>query len=171
MLVITVRRVIVPTYLFLGAKQPPVISDSGAMITNVTGLTIGSYTFQLEVKDNSGNTATDQTQITVKQDTNQAPVSNPGPNMKIVLPTDQVVLDGSGSSDDLAIESWLWIRDPESLAGGNIVGNLSSSHLVITNLVPGSYSFTLKVIKYFLFLSQMWNFCRYYSMLLFSPGF
>lgn len=124
---------------------PPVFSDSAAMITNVTGLTIGSYTFQLEVKDNSLNTATDQTQVTVKQDTNQAPVSKPGPNIKIVLPTAQAILDGSGSSDDLAIESWLWTRDPDSLAGGDIVGNWTSSHLVITNLVPGSYSFSLQV--------------------------
>ena len=87
---------------FLGAAAP-VFSAPGAVTTNVTGLTIGSYTFQLEVEDNSGNVATDQTRVTVTQDTNQAPVSNPGPNVKIVLPTAQVVLDGSGSSDDLAI--------------------------------------------------------------------
>ena len=117
------------------------------MITNVTGLTIGSYTFQLEVKDNNANTATDQTQVIINQDTNQAPVSNPGPNIKITLPTAEVVLDGSGSSDDLAIESWLWSRDPESLAGGSIVGNMTSRFLVITNLVPGTYSFSLQVIQ------------------------
>ena len=44
-----------------GAK-PPVFSDPTAVKTNVSGLTVGSYVIVLEVRDNSGNTATDQTE-------------------------------------------------------------------------------------------------------------
>ena len=120
-------------------------SEPGAVKTNITGLTLGSYVLVLEVTDNSGNKATDQTEITVTQDTNQAPLSDPGPNIKIILPTDQVVLDGSGSSDDLAVETWHWTRDQDSLAGGSVVGNMSSSRLVLTDLLPGTYSFSLQV--------------------------
>ncbi|MFT3979378.1 MAG: PA14 domain-containing protein [Ferruginibacter sp.] len=41
------------------------ITSSTAASTTVTGLTEGVYQFQLEVKDNSGATATDQVQVTV----------------------------------------------------------------------------------------------------------
>ena len=54
-------------------------------------------------------------------------------------------LDGSGSTDDLAIARWQWSRDPESLAAGTVVGNMTSPQLVLANLVPGTYSFNLQV--------------------------
>ena len=56
-----------------------------------------------------------------------------------------MVLDGRHSSDDLGIEHWRWSRDAESLAAGTIVGNTTSPLLIITDLVPGSYSFNLEV--------------------------
>ena len=133
--------------MFVGAK-PPVFSDPAAVKTNLTGLTLGSYVVVLEVTDNSGNTATDQTEIRVTQDTNQPPVSDPGPNIRLVLPANQAVLDGSGSSDDLAVETWQWSRDLDSLAGGTVVGNMSSSRLVVADLLPGTYSFSLQVCSY-----------------------
>ena len=126
-------------------QEPSLQSSQTAVKTNVTGLTVGSYVMLLEVRDNSGNTATDQMEIKVSQDTNQPPLSDPGPNLKLVLPTNTAVLDGSGSSDDLAVEKWEWSRDQDSLAGGNVVGNWSSSKLVVANLLPGTYSFSLQV--------------------------
>ena len=57
----------------------------------------------------------------------------------------KVRLDGSGSTDDLAIDRWQWSRDPESLAAGTVVGNMTSPQLVLANLVPGTYSFNLQV--------------------------
>ena len=103
------------------------------------------YIFKLVVSDNSGNNNSDTVNIIIKQDTNVGPVSNPGPNLKVILPTNEVTLDGSGSSDDLAIEKWVWRRDPQSLAAGKIVGNMTTQQLTLTNLVPGTYSFSLKV--------------------------
>jgi len=126
------------------AKMPTYSNPAGPT-TNVTGLTVGEYIFQLLVVDNNGNNNSDTVNIKIKQDTNAAPVANPGPNLKVVLPTNEVTLDGSGSSDDLAIEKWIWRRDPQSLAAGKIVGNMTGSQLTITNLVPGSYSFNLQV--------------------------
>lgn len=125
-------------------KSPKFSSENSAM-TNVTNLTVGLYTFQLAVTDNSGNKDTDNVEVLIKQDTNQAPVSNPGPDIKVSLPTDTVVLDGQGSSDDLAVERWLWTRDPSSLAAGQVVGGHTLSTLTVADLVPGSYSFTLTV--------------------------
>ena len=137
-----------------GPKQAklPTFSLPGGATTNVTGLTVGEYVFKLVVSDNSGNNNSDAVNILIKQDTNVGTVSNPGPNLKVILPTNEVTLDGSVSSDDLAIEKWIWRRDPDSLAAGKIVGNMTQPHLTLTNLVPGAYSFSLQVrnmkIKY-----------------------
>ena len=127
------------------SAKTPVILTSDSVVTNVTGLGVGLYTFKLMVEDNSGNMDSDMVQVKVKQDTNMAPVADPGANIKILQPVHQVVLDGSGSSDDLGVEKWIWSRDPDSLAAGDIVGNMSSPQLIVSNLVPGIYSFNLQV--------------------------
>jgi len=126
-------------------QKLPTFSLPGGASTNVTGLTVGDYTFQLVVTDNSGNNNSDTVHIVIKQDTNIAPVSDPGPDLKVILPTNEVTLDGSASSDDLAIEKWVWRRNPMSLAAGKIVGKMTQPQLTVTNLVPGTYSFNLKV--------------------------
>ena len=130
-----------------GPKQAklPLFSQPGGASTNVTGLTVGEYIFKLVIIDNSGNNNSDTVNILIKQDTNAGPVSNPGPNLKVILPTNEVTLDGSGSSDDLEIEKWVWRRDSQSLAAGKIVGNMTHPQLTLTNLVPGTYSFSLQV--------------------------
>jgi len=130
-----------------GPKQAklPTFSQPKGAATNVTGFTVGEYTFKLVVFDNSGNNNSDTVNVVIKQDTNAGPVSNPGPNLKVILPTNEVTLDGSKSSDDLAIEKWVWRRDPQSLAAGKIVGNMTQPYLTLTNLVPGTYSFSLQV--------------------------
>jgi len=123
----------------------PVIVSPDAALTNVTGLGVGSYNFQLLVVDNSGSKSSDNVMINVKQDTNQAPVANPGSNVKIQLPVNEVMLDGSSSSDDLAVVRWTWSRDLDSLAAGNVIGNMSGPQLYVTDLIPGIYSFNLHV--------------------------
>ena len=121
------------------------LSCAECVVTNVTGLAVGRYVFRLMVEDNSGQTDSADITVLIKQDTNQPPVANPGSNLQISLPTDHVILDGSSSSDDLAVVQWQWSRDPDSLAAGTIVGNMNSPRLIITNLVSGTYSFNLKV--------------------------
>ena len=74
-----------------GAKVPVILAPEAA-VTNVTGLGVGSYTFQLSVEDNSGNTHSDTVQVVVKQDTNTPPVAVPGRNVKISLPVTEVKL-------------------------------------------------------------------------------
>ena len=123
----------------------PVIERPGEAVTNVTSLRVGTYSFKLTVEDNSGNTASDLVEVTVTQDTNTPPVANPGPEVKLSLPHNQAVLDGSRSTDDLAVTRWAWTRDPDSLAAGTVIGNMSSPRLVISDLVAGTYSFNLQV--------------------------
>ena len=51
-------------------------------------------------------------------DINKPPKANAGGDQTIALPTKLVVLDGSQSSDDRGIFSYLWTRDSTSLAVG-----------------------------------------------------
>ena len=89
-------------------------------MTNVTNVTVGKYVFRLTVTDNSGNNRSDTTSLTVQHDTNLPPKSVPGKPVKVTLPRDCVLLDGSGSSDDLGVERWLWKRGPGSPAAGTV---------------------------------------------------
>ena len=58
------------------------------------------------------------------------------------------MINGSGSSDDLAVKKWLWKREPSSLAAGKVVGESSKEPMLrLTDLVPGKYVFSLTVNK------------------------
>lgn len=50
-----------------------------------------------------------------------------------MLPVSAIVLNGSLSWDDLAIVKWNWIREPNSLAAGNIILNSDSSPILIVS--------------------------------------
>ncbi len=75
---------------------------------------------------------------------NKLPIAIAGPDRIITVPTDSILLDGSGSDDpDGKIDEWLWkkIEGPYSF---NIVST-STSKTIIRKLVPGIYHFELKV--------------------------
>ena len=75
---------------------------------------------------------------------NTAPISNAGPDQVITLPTDNISLDGSASSDpDGTISSYLW-KKIEGPASFNITA-ASSAKTAVKNLVAGAYQFELKV--------------------------
>jgi hypothetical protein len=90
----------------LDGPRPVTIVTPTALVTNVTGLTVGTFVFGLVVEDANGNNASDTVKVTVKQDSNQAPVARIASleGEEMVLPINALVLDGSVSSDDLAVE-------------------------------------------------------------------
>ncbi len=72
------------------------------------------------------------------------PVAKAGPDQVITLPTDSVLLDGSGSANpDGPISKWLWtkISGPASFT---IINN-SAAKTKVKSLVEGIYIFELKV--------------------------
>ena len=100
----------------------------------------------MTVTDGAGNTDTASVEVTVKQDTNAAPVATAGDDMTVVLPLTEVVVNGSGSKDDLGVAKWKWTRQPGSLAAGKVVGGSDRTPLLrLTGLVPGQYLFELEV--------------------------
>jgi hypothetical protein len=127
------------------------ITNATSATTAINGLTAGDYTFNLKVTDNQGATGTDTVHVTVKNDTtssqvvkqNIAPTASAGADQTITLPTNSLILSGTGSDADGTIASYSWtkVSGPSTFS----IGNSSASTVNISNLVAGSYQFELKV--------------------------
>lgn len=74
------------------------ITNPTTAATSVTGLIAGVYRFELRVTDNNGASDTDTMQVTVNVAANIAPTANAGADQSITLPTNSVILSGSGTS-------------------------------------------------------------------------
>jgi parallel beta-helix repeat protein len=127
-----------------------VITGSTANKTTVTGLTAGTYIFQLSVTDNSSATALDSVTVKVNPITavpppvNKAPVANAGNAVTITLPVSTITLDGTSSSDaDGNITAYTW----KKLSGptNGVITSSSSSKTTVTGLIAGTYVFQLSV--------------------------
>uniref|UniRef100_A0A2K5WV51 KIAA0319 n=1 Tax=Macaca fascicularis TaxID=9541 RepID=A0A2K5WV51_MACFA len=115
-------------------------------IATVTGLQVGTYRFRLTVKDQQGLSSTSTLTVAVKKENNSPPRARAGGRHVLVLPNNSVTLDGSRSTDDQGIVSYLWIRDGQSPAAGDVIdGSDHSAALQLTNLVEGMYTFHLRV--------------------------
>lgn len=49
---------------------------------------------------------------------NMSPRANAGGDKTIYLPCDVIIMNGSSSTDDIAVVKYKWSRDPASLAAG-----------------------------------------------------
>nr|XP_005903206.1 PREDICTED: dyslexia-associated protein KIAA0319 homolog isoform X2 [Bos mutus] len=115
-------------------------------IATVSGLQVGTYHFRLTVKDQQGLSSTTTLTVAVKKENNSPPRAQAGGRHVLVLPNNSITLDGSRSTDDQRIVSYLWIRDGQSPAAGDVIdGSDHSSALQLTNLVEGIYTFRLRV--------------------------
>ncbi|NWZ03111.1 K0319 protein, partial [Loxia curvirostra] len=122
------------------------MENADKAIATVTGLQVGTYRFRLTVKDQQGLSSASVLSITVKEENNSPPRARAGGKHVLVLPNNSVTLDGSGSADDQGIVSYLWIRDGQSPAAGDVIhGSDHEAVLQLTNLVEGTYIFHLKV--------------------------
>jgi hypothetical protein len=114
--------------------------------TSATGLVEGVYIFRLTVTDNKGATASDDVQVTVKAalpPPDMAPVANAGPDQTIILPTNKVQLNGSGTDADGTITAYQWqkIEGPDSYQISAPTGAKTN----LSGLVAGTYQFKLTV--------------------------
>ncbi len=105
----------------------------------------GVYQFQLEVTDNSGATARDIIVVTVNaaRTSNAKPTSKAGAKKRVSLPTNSVMLEGSGTDPDGTITEYSWkvLTSPAPC-------RFSNPHSAITevlDLAEGIYQFELKV--------------------------
>ena len=132
----------------LDGPRQSVIENPNDSITNVTGLIPGRFVFLLEIT-NSKNLSSNAT-ATVEvfpPNENDKPIADAGGNQTIVLPRDIVILNGSKSHDDLIDLKYIWTREPNSLAIGDVVDQSDRSAILkLTNLIHGRYIFKLTVI-------------------------
>nr|XP_025712495.1 dyslexia-associated protein KIAA0319-like protein homolog isoform X1 [Callorhinus ursinus]XP_025712496.1 dyslexia-associated protein KIAA0319-like protein homolog isoform X1 [Callorhinus ursinus]XP_025712497.1 dyslexia-associated protein KIAA0319-like protein homolog isoform X1 [Callorhinus ursinus]XP_025712498.1 dyslexia-associated protein KIAA0319-like protein homolog isoform X1 [Callorhinus ursinus]XP_025712499.1 dyslexia-associated protein KIAA0319-like protein homolog isoform X1 [Callor len=122
------------------------LENANGSVATVTGLQVGTYVFTLTVKDERNLQSQSSVNVIVKEEMNKPPLAKITGNVVITLPTDTAELDGSKSSDDKGIVSYLWTRDEGSPAAGEVL-NHSDHHpiLFLSNLVEGTYTFHLHV--------------------------
>uniref|UniRef100_A0A2K6GKH0 KIAA0319 like n=1 Tax=Propithecus coquereli TaxID=379532 RepID=A0A2K6GKH0_PROCO len=122
------------------------LENANSSVATVTGLQVGTYVFTLTVKDERNLQSQSSVNVIVKEEMNKPPIAKITGNVVITLPTNTAELDGSKSSDDKGIVSYLWTRDEGSPAAGEVL-NHSDHHpiLFLSDLVEGTYTFHLKV--------------------------
>jgi hypothetical protein len=97
----------------------------------------GIYKVTLTVKDPSGNTATDTLDLTVRDVTK--PVPHAGTDRRVDQNT-TVLLDASGSTDNVAVTGWTWTLDYDGSGR-----ELSGQDVQFPFRTPGVYEVTLTV--------------------------
>lgn len=120
------------------------ISNTSNAVTNVSALIEGTYEFQLTVEDDDGAQDTDIIRVTVQPSSvNIPPTANAGPDISITLPTNSVMITGTGNDIDGTIASYEWI-----MFSGPSTFTLSNENTVtvtVTDLVAGTYILRLRV--------------------------
>ncbi|XP_006148755.1 dyslexia-associated protein KIAA0319-like protein homolog isoform X1 [Tupaia chinensis] len=136
------------SYLWEKSQGPDGVQleNANSSVATVTGLQVGTYVFTLTVRDERNLRSQSSVNVIVKEEMNKPPTAKISGNVVITLPANTAELDGSKSSDDKGIVSFLWTRDEGSPAAGEVL-NHSDHHpiLFLSNLVEGTYTFHLKV--------------------------
>ncbi|XP_073339110.1 dyslexia-associated protein KIAA0319-like protein isoform X2 [Pagrus major] len=138
----------ISTYHWKQTKGPDgvKIENADGAVATVTGLEVGTYEFTLMVTDERKLQSSDMVTVIVREELDQPPVAHVVSSPSIALPVRTAILDGSHSTDDKGGVSYVWTRDDNSPAAGDVLNN--SDHqavLFLGNLVEGKYSFTLTV--------------------------
>lgn len=129
-----------------GPSRAILVLPSNGSIANATNLNVvGKYVFQLTVIDDDNMNSTDKVEVNVIQAQNLLPVADAGGDQTLTMPVAMIVLNGSRSTDDIGIVNYTWSRLDTSLAVGDIISDTQSPILMMTNVVPGKYSFKLQV--------------------------
>ena len=119
----------------IGGASGSTLSGQTTATLTASNLTAGKYTFQLQVTDNQGASATDQVQVTVT-----APASvvtaNAGDDRSVSVNA-AVTLSGIGKGPN-PFRAYLW----EKVSGPSVtMSKANTANLTLTNLQVGSYTF------------------------------
>ncbi|HSB91663.1 MAG TPA: PKD domain-containing protein [Flavitalea sp.] len=131
----------------LNGPDAAVIQNRNAVNTLVSGFgAVGKYQFELTVVDNRANWNRDTVTLNVTNaiPVNKAPIAAAGDNQHIVLPINDVTLDGTASSDPdgtISKIEWLFVSGPSTPA----ISRPGSLITDVTGLIEGTYVFKLVV--------------------------
>ncbi|KAK5891672.1 hypothetical protein CesoFtcFv8_012128 [Champsocephalus esox] len=127
---------------------PPGSKVEGAdqAVATVTGLRAGRYNFTLTVSDQQGVTDSASLTLRVQGARTSPPVVHASGSHSLTLPNNSLVLRGSVSDADPSEVHFLWVRDSQSPAAGDVLyGSETQASLYLANLVEGTYLFQLRV--------------------------
>jgi dienelactone hydrolase len=116
------------------------LANTASASLSLSGLTLGSYVFQLQVTDNNGNTDTDYIKVSVNP--NNPPLANAGADKAMTLPTNSCTITGTGTDSDGSIAKYTWKQISGTVA---TVSGTTSATLNVSGLTEGSYGFQLTV--------------------------
>ncbi|XP_056236671.1 dyslexia-associated protein KIAA0319 [Seriola aureovittata] len=122
------------------------LEDGDQAVATASGLRVGRYTFRLTVSDQEG--ATDSASLTVRVQGARSllPVAHASGSHTLTLPNNSLVLRGSITDGDQTEVHYLWVRDSQSPAAGDVLyGSEAQASLYLANLVEGTYLFQLRV--------------------------
>lgn len=119
------------------------IASPNSVTTNITALQAGTYVYNLRVRDAAGLFDDDDVQVIVSPAANGAPVASAGGNQTLTLPTNSTTLNGSASTDDVAITTYAWtkISGPTNYT----LATPTAASTLASNLEAGTYTFRLTV--------------------------
>jgi gliding motility-associated-like protein len=133
----------IATYAWTKVSGPAAtLGGQNTSTLNLTGLVAGTYSFRLTVTDDKGSTGSDLVAVIVSQ-TNQPPVANAGADITIDLPTNDTLINGSGTDGDGTIITYAW-RQVSGPSVASLFG-LNLPTLTVSNLLEGTYTFSITV--------------------------
>ncbi|HNU40958.1 MAG TPA: gliding motility-associated C-terminal domain-containing protein, partial [Cyclobacteriaceae bacterium] len=133
----------IASYAWTKISGPTVVlANQNTNTLSLSNMVDGSYTFQLTVTDNDGDTGSDQvTVLVLPADINTPPVANAGPDVNVLLPNNTAILVGSATDDGtVASTSWVKVSGPPAFLTNPLTTTLTAS-----NLIAGTYLFRLTV--------------------------
>lgn len=112
---------------------------------SISGLTEGTYVFELRVTDATSAFDFDNVNVVVPPAaTNQNPVADAGGNQTITLPTNGLILKGKGTDNDGSIATYAWVKVSGPTAGA-LQTPTNQANVTVAGLVAGTYVFKLTV--------------------------
>ncbi|XP_056126834.1 dyslexia-associated protein KIAA0319 isoform X2 [Rhinichthys klamathensis goyatoka] len=122
------------------------IKDASKAVAIATGLRSGNYKIKLTVTDQQGETDSAVLTVSIKEVKSLPLVAHASGSHTLTLPNNSLVLRGSVSNSGTANVSFLWVRDEQSPAAGDVLyGSDHEAFLYLANLVEGTYLFQLRV--------------------------
>jgi beta-glucanase (GH16 family) len=126
----------------ISGPNTPTLTNANTANLTASGLVAGTYVFRLTVTDNGGLTASDDVNVVVNA-ANTPPVANAGADKAITLPTNSVVINGTGTDSNGTISAYAWTQvsgpSTATLSGAN------TANLTASALIAGTYVFRLTV--------------------------
>uniref|UniRef100_A0A672FXX7 Si:ch73-215d9.1 n=1 Tax=Salarias fasciatus TaxID=181472 RepID=A0A672FXX7_SALFA len=127
-----------------GAPPGVQLQDADRAVAMATGLRAGRYVFRLTVSDQQGCELPPLFLPPAVR--TPPPVAHASGSHTLTLPNNSLVLRGSVSDGDQDLVHYLWTRDRQSPAAGDVLyGSESQAWLYLANLVEGTYLFQLRV--------------------------